>query len=332
MTASVALLTLPILLAATATSLHALIAWRFIQGLFMPGIIAVTMAYVSDEWADGGAPTVMAAYVAGNVLGGVTGRFLSGLLASHFGWQATFLALGLLNALGAAAVWRYLPPERPTPNYVPSPPFLPALRDMLRHLQNPALLATFLIGSSALFALVATFTYITFHLAGPPFSLGTAALGSLFLVYLVGVVVTPFAGPWIERTGHRRALIAATLASAAGVALTLLPSLFAVVVGLASAPPASSSSNPPPPLIWATSPHNARSAAAGLYTTFYYAGGTLGAALPAIAWSVGAWPACVLTIILILLAIIPLATTYWPHHTAANFHANLPPKVEELIA
>src|SRR4051812_1106125 len=51
---SVTLLTVPIFLAATSPNLHALIGWRFVQGLIMPGIIAVTMAYVSEEWPHGG--------------------------------------------------------------------------------------------------------------------------------------------------------------------------------------------------------------------------------------------------------------------------------------
>jgi hypothetical protein len=37
----------------------------------------------------------------------------------------------------------------------------------------------------------------------------------------------------------------------------------------------------------------ARSAAAGLYVTFYYAGGSLGATAAAWFWTKGGWPACV---------------------------------------
>ena len=37
----------------------------------------------------------------------------------------------------------------------------------------------------------------------------------------------------------------------------------------------------------------ARSAAAGLYVTFYYAGGSAGAVLTAWFWLKGGWPACV---------------------------------------
>jgi predicted MFS family arabinose efflux permease len=107
MVGSVMLLTLPVLLSATAPGLHALIGWRFVQGLIMPGIISVTMAYVSEEWAQGGAAAVMAAYVAGNVLGGVSGRFLSGQVAAHINWRAAFIALGCVNAIGAIAVWRW---------------------------------------------------------------------------------------------------------------------------------------------------------------------------------------------------------------------------------
>src|SRR3954453_4052458 len=113
MVASVSLLTVPILLSATSPTLHALIGWRFAQGLLMPGIIAVTMAYVSEEWAAGGAAAVMAAYVAGNVLGGVRGRFLSGDLADPFGWRVSFVVLGCLYAGGSAAVWGWLPDARP---------------------------------------------------------------------------------------------------------------------------------------------------------------------------------------------------------------------------
>ena len=36
-----------------------------------------------------------------------------------------------------------------------------------------------------------------------------------------------------------------------------------------------------------------RALAVGLYSTFYYAGGSVGAALPAALWSRGGWPACV---------------------------------------
>jgi YNFM family putative membrane transporter len=321
MAGSVALLTLPILLAATATSLDSLIAWRFVQGLVMPGIIAVTMAYVSEEWADGGAAAVMSAYVAGNVLGGVIGRFLSGFVADHWSWQAAFVALAAINAIGAAAVWRWLPESR---KVTPRSTLADSLRDMAAHARRPVMLATFGVGMASLFALVACFTYITFYLAAPPFDLGTTALGFLFMVYLVGVVVTPVAGAWIDRVGHRTALVAAALASAAGVALTLVPSLPLVLAGLAIASTGVFVCQSAAASYLGHIAGRAKSSAAGLYTTFYYLGGTLGAALPAVAWTFGGWPACVLLIVVVLGLAATLALTAWqsvhsaPRHPTAS--------------
>ena len=49
----------------------------------------------------------------------------------------------------------------------------------------------------------------TFHVAAPPYNLSTRALGWLFVVYLVGAVVTPFAGRWIDAYGHRAGIASA---------------------------------------------------------------------------------------------------------------------------
>ncbi|HEY8749271.1 MAG TPA: MFS transporter [Tepidisphaeraceae bacterium] len=320
MVASVMLLTLPVLLASTARSLNALIAWRFVQGLIMPGIISVTMAYVSEEWASGGAAAVMAAYVAGNVLGGVTGRFLSGLIASHFGWPAAFVVLAILNAIGALAVWRWLPSASSTPQDLS---FVAGLKDMLDHFRRPIMVATFLAGAGVLFSLVATFTYITFYLAAAPFNLSTTALGSLFGVYIVGVVVTPVCGRWIERLGHRRALMISAAAASLGVLLTLAPALIWVVTGLALCSSAIFVCQAATASYLGHIAGKSRASAAGLYSSFYYAGGTAGAAVPALAWSLGGWPACVLLNIIILIAVVLLAFTFWrpvwihPQTTAA---------------
>jgi predicted MFS family arabinose efflux permease len=308
MAGSVAVLTLPILFSATAHSLHALIAWRFAEGLVMPGIIAVTMAYISEEWALGGAAAVMSAYVGGNVLGGVTGRFLTGVVADHYGWRAAFVVLACLNAVGAAAVCLWLPQSR----YAhPAKNLRASVGDMLAHLRRPVLLATFGIGMCALFALVATFTYITFYLSASPFRLGTFALGSLFLVYLVGVVVTPVSGAWIDRFGHRTALVAAALSAAGGVALTLIHGLIPVIAGLAICSSAIFICQAAAASYLGHIAGQAKASAAGLYTTFYYFGGTMGAAVPAVAWRLGGWPACVTLIDLILLVSVSLAMLVW---------------------
>ena len=90
-------------LTATATNLSQLIAWRFLQGLFVPGIIAVAMAYVSEESPSRSVGSTMAIYVTGTVVGGFAGRFLTGIIAHHWGWRVPFVVLGALTLAGA---WR----------------------------------------------------------------------------------------------------------------------------------------------------------------------------------------------------------------------------------
>jgi YNFM family putative membrane transporter len=98
---SLFLLTIPTALAATSSSLRVLIFWRFAQGLFVPGVIAVMLAYVNEEWAGRGVGHAMSSYVTGTVIGGFLGRFISGLVATHWHWRASFLVLAAINLLGA---------------------------------------------------------------------------------------------------------------------------------------------------------------------------------------------------------------------------------------
>src|SRR5215831_13176318 len=96
------LLAVPTLLAATAANFSQLLLWRFLQGVFTPGIFAVIIAYVNEEW-EYGAGAATAAYITGTVLGGFSGRALAALVASHGGWRLAFVALGMLNLAGALA-------------------------------------------------------------------------------------------------------------------------------------------------------------------------------------------------------------------------------------
>src|SRR6185312_17097981 len=196
------LMTLPSVLAATSSGLHELMFWRFLQGIVTPGIAAVTIAYINEEW-ETGAGAAMSAYVTGTVLGGFSGRMIAAVIASYASWRWSFSTLGILSAIGGVAMWKWMPGDRRSHRDEPA---CSVTQSMARHMRNPHLLATCAVGFCVLFTLVATFTYVNFYLAAPPFHLSTRALGLLFTVYLVGVAITPVAGRSIDRVGHRFAL------------------------------------------------------------------------------------------------------------------------------
>ncbi len=301
-------LAVPTWLAATAADIYTLVGWRFVQGLFMPAIFAVTVAYISEEWESHRIGSGMAAYITGNILGGVLGRFLAGVIAAHWGWQWSFLVLGCINFLSGAAIWAWLPRSQ---NFKREHQTAVLIANMLRHLRNPQLWAAYIVGFNVLFSNVSTFTYVNFYLAAAPFQLGTAALGSVFFVYLLGAVVTPIVGPWMVRLGYRTTLAIAILTASTGVLMTLQPTLWVIILGLAiSAAGIFVCQSAANSYLGAVS-GPAKATAAGLYVAFYYLGGSLGAIAPGFAWSVGAWPACVAMIIAVQISTAVLALTFW---------------------
>lgn len=301
------LLALPTALAATSGSLGQLLFWRFWQGVLTPGIFAVTIAYINEEWREG-TGAAMSAYVGGTVMGGFSGRMVAALVAAHSGWRWAFVVLGVLEALGGLAIWLWLPADRPRRVRVS---VATAFAGMARHLANSQLLATYAVGFCVLFSMMATFTYVNFYLAAPPFRLGTTALGLIFTVYLVGAVVTPIAGRMIDRFGNRVALTIAFSAGMSGIALTTVERLPAVVVGLALCSTSVFVAHSAASSYIGSVAREARAAAVGLYVMFYYAGGSLGSALPGRFWSRGGWTACVLMVAAVQAITIGLAAGFW---------------------
>ena len=301
------LLAMPTLLTATATSFGQLLFWRFLQGIFTPGIFAVVIAYINEEW-EAGAGAATAAYVTGTVLGGFSGRAVAALVASHASWRWAFLALGTMNVLGAIAIRAWLPAGRHFRRARTSASVGGA---MLRHLRNPRLVATYAVGFCVMFSLLGTFTYVNFYLAAPPFGLSTTALGLLFVVYLVGAAITPVAGRAIDRLGHRFALVAAFAGGAAGICLTLVHSLPVVMVGLTLTCTGVFIANSAGSSYVGSAATESRAAAVGLYVTFYYLGGSAGSAVPGFFWARSGWPACVALIVGVQVLTIALALGFW---------------------
>ncbi len=61
---------LPTLLAASAQNLGQLILWRFLEGITLPGVFAVVVTYIGEEWPIERIALVMSFYVSGTALGG----------------------------------------------------------------------------------------------------------------------------------------------------------------------------------------------------------------------------------------------------------------------
>ena len=316
--AAMFVLVVPTVMVALSQSLHAMIVWRAVQGLVLPPIFAVTVAYIGDEWSPREATTAAGIYASGSSLGGFSGRLITGFLADLVSWRAGFFALAAMAFAGAIAIALLLPHER---KFVRSEGLLASTRQMLAHFRNGQLLATYAVGFGVLFNFIATFTFISFYLAAPPFNLSATWLGALFVVYLTGSALAPWTGWAVGRFGRRRFMLFIVALWIVGIALTLVPSLPVIIAGLAVGACCGLICQAVSTGYVTITAKAGRSSAVGLYVTSFYLGGSFGALLGGLAWTLGGWPACVALIALMLALIGTVIALAWAQPPRASVAA-----------
>jgi YNFM family putative membrane transporter len=276
MVASAGLLVVPTALLGLSAGIVMLIALRIAQGLLMPGLLVVAVPYITERFSGAVQGRWMGAYTSSLVLGGFVGRVGTGLVTEWTSWRVALSLLAVPAAVGALAMWRWLPPDA----VAPSPqPLSHALREHLRN--GPLLLNAFTAGA-AFFGFVGVFTYATFRLTDPPFNLSLGEAGLVYGVWLVGLLVTPITG-LAGRIGPQRVVPWLLLLSISGALLTLVDSLPAIIAGLAAMALAMFTIVPACQLLIPRLAHHQRGTATSLHLTVYYAAGGLGGYLPGFA-------------------------------------------------
>lgn len=293
------LLALPALLAAWASSFSEFLLWRSVQGMLIPVVFATSIAYIGVRWKDGAVTEVTSVYVAGTVLGGFCGRFLTGWTTELADWRmALALLAGLSLVLGLAIAW-LLPRNPPAP--VPTPTDRKAITG--ERFSKP-LLAAYAVGFCVLFAQIAMFTYVGLHLSHAPFSLSTGELGAIYSVFLLALVVVPVAGRLGKARPRSDLIKVAACLGVTGSLLTLTSSLWLIVLGLALSSTGVFLAQAAANAFITAHARQDKAGAVGLYLTSYYLGGSFGAFVPGTLWELGGWPACIALIV--MFQVLPL--------------------------
>jgi predicted MFS family arabinose efflux permease len=219
------------------------------------------------------------------------------------------MVLAAITFLAAIAVSRMLPREK---NFVRSQGIAVSLRQMLRHLRQRQLLATYFVGAGTLFNFVATFTYVSFLLAAPPYRFSNFALGAIFVTYIVGACIAPWTGRLIGRFGRRTFMLCLIATWMLGALITTLPYLAAIVLGLVVCAACGLVCQTISTGYVTMIAKEGRSSAVGLYVSFFYIGGSAGAFFPGLTWSSGGWPAAVAMLIAVQFAMALIVASVWP--------------------
>ncbi len=300
-------ITVPTIIMTFAATVPQLVFWRFIQGILVPPIFTVTVAYIGDEWPPRDVARVAGLYVTGASIGGFSGRFIPGVLTDVIGWRSAIQVVALITLAAAVVVTLMLPRER---QFVRSGGLLLSLSQMFRHFRDRRLVATFAIGFGVLFNFIAAFTYVSFHLAGPPYFFSPTLLGALFFTYLVSSPLLPWTGRAIALFGRRRLVLGTIGVWVVGALLLLAPPVWIIIAGLTLCAVCGMVCQTISTGYVTLTAKEGRSSAVGLYASTFYIGGSAGAFLTGLAWSTAGWTGCVAVIVAmqLIMAIVVAAT------------------------
>ncbi|SEM89303.1 MFS transporter, YNFM family, putative membrane transport protein [Sphingomonas gellani] len=271
------------LLAAVMPGWPALLALRLLTGLVLAGVPGVAMAYLAEEIDAGAIGSAMGLYIAGSGLGGMGGRLVASLLADLWGWRGALGGVGLIGLAMAEAFRRLAPPSR---RFVARGGGIGAVRTLSRDDALPLLFgqAFVLMG-----IFVTVYNYAAFRLVAPPYSLSQAAVGAVFLLYVLGSGSSAWFGGLSGRVGRRRVFWVPVAILAVGVALTAARPLALVVAGIGVLTIGFFGAHSIASAWVGRRAQSHRGQAAALYLFFYYLGSSVLGSAGGVAWTRGGW-------------------------------------------
>ncbi len=313
---SLTLLSVPTALLAVADDLTTFTALRIAQGLCMSAAFTLTLAHLGERCTTSASPAAFAAYVTGNVASNLFGRMIAAGIADGAGVEANFYVFAALNLAGAVLVAATLSRAPVIPALMqPQRSSLDALR---MHFGTRDLRVSFTIGFLILFAFIGAFSYVNFVLIDTPFSLPARLLGLVYLVFLLALLTTPFAGETARRWGAGPTITVALLGAALGLALTLSANLPLVLTGLALLGSGTFFAQAAATGFVTRAAASNKAAASGLYLAFYYLGGLTGAHLLGLIFTQYGWTGCVIAAAFALVLGAALGTSLSRERTISN--------------
>ena len=297
---SLAVLSIPTALLASAPNLATFAALRIVQGLCMASAFTLTLAYLGEQCSMEDAGSAFAAYITGNVASNLVGRMMSAAVADHLGLASNFYFFAALNLAGAVLVYFTIAETKPMTRMMvaPSSP----LAAWAEHLRNARVRAAFGIGFCILFAFIGTFTYVNFVLVKEPLSLGAMSLGFVYFVFLPSIVTTPLAGRAVLAFGTRPTVWSALALAALGLPLMLVGNLMAVLIGMVLVGVGTFFAQAATTGFVGQAATADRGSASGLYLACYFLGGMAGTLVLGQIFDRSGWAACIAGIALSLLA------------------------------
>jgi YNFM family putative membrane transporter len=293
---------------AFAGDFRLMLALRFVQGLLLPATFTSLITYSANTATAARVRNAVNYYIGASILGGFTGRFLGGFISEHVDWHWAFLLIAGLLALAWLLLGTLGSDERPKMDVIALGAVRAVFSQPLYRYSYFAIFSIFFVFSSVL-------NFIPFRLTALNPAISESTISLVYVGYLSGALIA-LNGVRIARWlgGELRGVSAGLALLPGGLSGLLLPSVAGIFVSLFVTCTAFFLVHS---LLSAFLNHHATGAKGvvnGLYISFYYSGGALGAWLPGYLYRAGGWHSYLAA----LCALVGLSALWvWKMHQAA---------------
>jgi YNFM family putative membrane transporter len=167
---------------AFVTAYEYLLLIRFLQGLAIPAVLTTLSSYISTHSSHEHIQHNMGKYIGATIIGGFSGRFLSGASSEFFGWRVFFVLLALVLWFLFYNLHSIDEEQLKSEQKSPSMMLHTFLDKKYRHIFI-AIFCVFFV-----FSAVLNFLPFQLHIEDP--SISTTAIGFIYLGYIMGLLVS----------------------------------------------------------------------------------------------------------------------------------------------
>lgn len=87
-------------------SWYGILIMRVLIGFSLSGVVVVGMIYFSEEIYFSFVVFLMGLYISGNLIGGMSGRLISGVFTDFFNWRIVLAVIGCFALVSALMFWK----------------------------------------------------------------------------------------------------------------------------------------------------------------------------------------------------------------------------------
>lgn len=290
---------------AIAPGWNAILLFRLLTGLALAGVPAVAMAYVAEEVDAGSVGSAMGLYIGGSAIGGMAGRLGVSLVTDIAGWHWALAVDGAIGIAMAEGFRRLAPASRA---FVAQRGSIGSLARGAAGLFRDAALPLLYAEAFLLMGVFVTvYNYAGFRLMAPPYDLGQAQVGAIFLMYILGSISSAWFGGLAGRRGRRRIFWLPIVVLILGIAATAMTPLWLIVLGIALVTIGFFGAHSIASAWVGRRAASNRGQGAALYLFFYYLGSSVLGSAGGIAWTRAGWLGVALFCVALAVASIVLA-------------------------